>query len=203
MENEKPIILGSGSPRRREILSLFNLDFTVDTADIDESNISEKLSPEEYTKLLAKRKGEVLIKRHPHCIIITADTIVYHEGRYLGKPTSKEEAFYTLESLSGKKHLVATAIAVQTEGKYFAAYEETYVTLRKLEKTHIQKYIDIFAPLDKAGSYGIQDGGGILIQKIEGNFHNVVGFEVKLLEKLFSNFGIDLWQHLTKKPFSF
>ncbi len=203
MKNEKPIILGSGSPRRREILSLFHLDFTVDSADIDESDISEDLTPEEYTKVLAKRKGDVLIKRHPHCMIISADTIVYHQGKYLGKPKNKEEAFFMLKSLSGKTHLVGSSIAITTEDKQIAAYQETFVTLRELDSEKIHKYIDIFNPLDKAGSYGAQDGGGILIQKIEGNFHNVVGFEVKLLEKLFIKFGVDLWQLLAKKPLSF
>ncbi len=203
MKNEKPIILGSSSPRRREILSLFHLDFTVDSADIDESDICNELCPEEYTAFLAKKKGEVLIKRHPHCMIISADTIVYHEGKYLGKPTTRDEAFSMLTSLSGKRHLVGSSIAITTNDNYFVGYRETFVTLRELEKEKIDKYIDIFSPFDKAGSYGAQDGGGILIQKIEGNFHNVVGFEIKLLEELFAKFGIDLWQHLTKKPLYF
>lgn len=192
------IILGSSSPRRKEIFSTFDFDFTIDGADIDEKAISEDLSPEEYTKTLAIRKGEALLDKHPDCIIITADTIVYHDKKYLCKPESKEEAFAMIKSLCGKKHIVGTALVLHSDGKMHAEYEQTFVTLRDLSDTQINSYIDTFHPLDKAGGYGVQDGGGILIQKIEGNFHNVVGFDVRLLEKLFAKIGINLWQHLSK-----
>ena len=193
-----PLILGSSSPRRKEILSSFHLDFTIDGADIDESNISVDLSPEDYTKTLALRKNKVLQERHPNCLIITADTIVYHGGTFLGKPGSKKAAVATLKSLGGKTHQVGTAIALSFKGETVCDFDVTHVTLRNLTEAQISQYIDAFHPLDKAGSYGIQDGCGLLIQKIEGNFHNVVGFEIKLLEKLFQTFGINLWHYLQK-----
>ncbi|MCH9811607.1 Maf family nucleotide pyrophosphatase, partial [bacterium] len=168
-----PLILGSSSPRRKEILSLFDFTFTIDGADIDESQISEELSPAEYTKTLAKRKNEALQNKHPGCIIISADTIVYHEGKFLGKPKNEEQAFAAIKSLCGKTHIVGTAVALSYQGKTLCEFEETKVTLRELTNEQIHQYIKTFHPLDKAGSYGIQDGAGILIQKIEGNFHNV------------------------------
>jgi septum formation protein len=197
----KAIILGSSSPRRKEILSLFDFPFTIDGANIDESKIDEKLSPEEYTKTLARLKGAALVSKHPDCIIISADTIVYHEGRYLGKPKDLADASAMLQSMCGKTHTVGTAIAVHESGLVYAEYASTKVTIRDLTEDQIQSYITTFKPIDKAGGYGAQDAAGILIEKIEGNFHNVVGFEVKLLEKLFAKIGINLWHHLSNKTF--
>ncbi|MCH9616734.1 MAG: dTTP/UTP pyrophosphatase [Chlamydiia bacterium] len=197
----KSIILASSSPRRKEILSLFDFPFTIDGTGIDESKMDITLCPEEYTKNLAKLKGKALITKHQDCIIISADTIVYHQGKYLSKPKDLAEAASMLQSMSGKTHTVGTAIAVHDNGLCYAEYEETKVTMRDLTQDQIQSYISTFKPLDKAGGYGIQDGAGILIEKIEGNFHNVVGFEVKLLEKLFIKIGINLWHHLSNKTF--
>ncbi len=199
----KDIILGSSSPRRREIMALFDFEYTLDSADIDESDISSELSPKEYTTTLAVRKGKKLHQRHPHCIIITADTIVYLDGKYLCKPQDKEEAFSMLKSLSGTTHIVASALCITVGDQVFTDYEKTEVTLRDLSDQQIHTYIETFSPLDKAGAYGIQDAGGILVQKINGNFHNVVGFDIKQLEKLFAQIGIDLWKHLKKKAVAF
>ena len=193
------VILGSGSLRRKEILSLFDLDFSIEAADIDEKNISISTIPGVYVEEIAKAKGAHLLLKHPKAIIITADTTVSHQGQFLSKPESEKEAFQMLKSLSGKQHIVSSAIVIHFEDKVYSGYENTYVTLRELSDEQISQYIKVFAPFDKAGGYGIQDAAGILIQKIEGNFHNVVGFEVKLLEKLIANIGINLWQHL-KKP---
>ncbi len=195
------VILGSGSPRRKEILSLFDLDFSIEKADIDEKNISTSTIPGIYVEEIAKAKGAYLLSKHANAIIITADTTVAHEGEFLCKPENKEEAFRMLKSLAGKRHTVSSAIVIHFKDKVYSTHENTYVTLRDLSDDQIYQYIKVFEPFDKAGGYGIQDGAGILIQKIEGNFHNVVGFEVKLLEKLFANIGINLWQHL-KKPFT-
>lgn len=196
---EKAIILGSSSPRRKEILSLFDFPFTIDGANIDESQIDTNLSVEEYTKTLAIKKGLALAKKHPNCIIITADTIVYHEEKFLGKPKDLMHARAMLQSMSGKSHIVGTAIALYEGGNIDAEFASAKVTIRDLSEEQIGYYLKTFHPLDKAGAYGIQDAAGLLIQKIEGNFHNVVGFEVKLLEKLFAKVGINLWHHLTKK----
>ncbi len=199
----KDIILGSSSPRRREIMALFDFEYTLDSADIDESDISTDLSPKEYTTTLAMRKGKKLKQRHPHCIIITADTIVYLDGKYLCKPHDKKQAFSMLKSLSGTTHIVGSAICLTVGDQVFTEYEKTEVTLRELSEEQISTYIETFSPLDKAGAYGIQDAGGILVEKINGNFHNVVGFDIKQLEKLFSKIGIDLWKHLKKKTLAF
>ena len=195
----KSIVLGSASPRRREIMSQFNFDFTIDQADIDESNISNELTPEEYTKTLAVNKGKALLSRHPESVIITADTIVYFENQYFCKPKDKQDAFNMLKSLCGKTHIVGSAIAIHSDDKVYSEYDQTLVTLRDLSDSQIKHYIDAFNPLDRAGGYGAQDGGGILTQKIEGNFYNVVGFEVKTLEKLFAKIGLDIWEFLIKK----
>ena len=132
-------------------------------------------------------------------MIITADTIVYHEGKYLGKPKDQNRCFSMLKSLSGKTHLVGTSIAIHYRDQYFSGYDKTLVTIRELSEEQISDYINTFKPLDKAGGYAIQDGCGIITQKIEGNFHNVVGFEIKVLEKLFTQLGINLWKHLSKQ----
>lgn len=193
------IILGSKSPRRREILSLFDLNFSVEIADIDEKAVSSSKIPEIYVEEIARAKGAYLLSKHKNAVIITADTTVAYNGEFLCKPESEEDAFKMLKTLSGQLHIVSSSIVIHFEDQVHSAYENTYVTLRELSDEQILQYIKIFKPFDKAGAYGIQDGGGILIQKIEGNFHNVVGFEVKLLEKLFGNIGINLWQHL-KRP---
>ncbi|MCH9621365.1 MAG: dTTP/UTP pyrophosphatase [Chlamydiia bacterium] len=195
----KSLILGSSSPRRRDILSLYNLDFTIDQADIDESDISEDITPEEYTTTLAVRKGAVLSKKHPDSIIISADTIVYSGNKYYGKPKNREDAFNMLKELSGKTHIVGSALALHDGKNVFTEFEKTYVTIRDLSDSQIYRYIDAYDTLDRAGGYGAQDGGGILIQKIEGNFYNVVGFEIKALEKLFAKIGLDIWEFLIKK----
>lgn len=195
----KSIVLGSSSPRRRDVLSLYDIDFTIDHADIDERDISTDITPEEYTKTLALRKGAVLIKRHPESVVISADTIVHLNGEYLCKPQGRDDAIKMLKKLSGKTHVVGSAIAIHEGAHAFAEYDETLVSMRELSDNQIQRYIDAYSPMDKAGAYGIQDGGGILIQKIEGNFHNVLGFEVKTLEKLFAKIGLDLWDYLIKK----
>jgi len=192
------IILGSQSPRRKEILSHFDFDFSIENADIDEKNVTLSKVPQVYVEEIAKAKATHLEKKHPHALIITADTTVFHDGEFFCKPESKKEAFEMLKCLSGKKHIVSSAMVISYNGNFLSDYENTFVTLRELSDDQIHHYIEIFSPFDKAGGYGIQDGAGILIQKIEGNFHNVLGFEVKILERLFSKIGINLWHYLKK-----
>ena len=189
------IVLGSQSPRRKEILEFFHLPFTVASSDFDESSIPFDSSPEEFVKTQAKEKALSLQSRYPQDLIITADTTVYLNNKLFQKPLHEEEAFSFLKELSGRTHAVCTAVAILYQGKLLSDVAVTKVTFHSLTDTQIRQYIVVTNPLDKAGAYGIQGLGSLIVSKIEGCYYNVVGLPIYTLYKLLKNFGIDLWDY--------
>ena len=180
IENFKDeIILASNSPRRRDFFNLFEFPFKIKTFDVEESYPSN-LKEADIARHIAGLKSNPFKKIiNKNQIVISADTIVWHENKCLGKPKSLNEARQMLKSLSGKTHKVITAVGFLTFNNYYCIDVTTKVTFEKLNKYTIDDYILNENPLDKAGSYAIQESIGFLgISKIEGSYTNVVGLPV-------------------------
>lgn len=185
--NNKQIILASASPRRNELLKSLGLSFEVLPADIDEDKIIEN-SPDELVKTLAFEKAKAI-----NCgenfgkTIISGDTIVFMDKVY-GKPNSIENAFLMLRELSGKWHKVFTGVTVCCENDYQTFVVCSKVFIKNLSDKQIERYIKDKNPLDKAGSYGIQDEQ--VVEKYEGNYSNIVGLPVEELKKILQKVGV-------------
>ncbi len=173
----KNIILASSSPRRKELLTLAGIEFTVKTSDTDES-VPENITPQEAVELLAERKAEAVAKLNADSIVIGADTVVSTENRILGKPGNESEAFEMLSSLSGKGHDVYTGVCIISNNKKIIFSEKTQVVFYNLSNEEINSYIKTGDCFDKAGSYGIQSYGCTLVKEIHGDYFNVVGLPV-------------------------
>ncbi|HLS53281.1 MAG TPA: Maf family protein [Tissierellaceae bacterium] len=179
------IILASASPRRREILEKYNLKHRVKKSDIIE-HIRPDESPEQIAMSLAFQKAYNIALENKKSIVIGADTIVVYDNRILGKPTCKKEAKEILNLLNGQKHQVITAIALVLLDKNIKIvdYEETLVKFRDLDEDIIDRYVKTREPFDKAGAYGIQDYGALLVEEIRGCYLNVVGLPLSKLNNL-------------------
>lgn len=186
------IILASGSPRRRELLERMGVrEFTVMSPDADES-LEEGLPPAEQVERLSRRKAEaVAAQAGADALIIAADTVVALDGAILGKPADEEEAFRMLSALSGVRHQVYTGVTVTRNGKTLTRHEVTSVDFRALEAEEVELYIATGECMDKAGSYGIQGYGALLIEGINGDYYNVVGLPVVCLARMLKEFGVD------------
>lgn len=184
------MILASKSPRRFEILSNFGIKkIDVIVADIEE--VSDKEDLVEQVVDIAVKKGIEVAKEYPDEFVVSADTVVILDGKILGKPKDCHEAFLTLSSLSGRTHEVVTAYSLINKNReiFISSFDKTVVKFKKVSKQEIDWYIETGEPMDKAGSYGIQGvGAGILIDRIEGEFYNVMGFPI-------SKFVDDLKEH--------
>ena len=179
LENRR-LILASQSPRRSFFLKELNLDFEIHIKEVDET-YPIHLKGKEISEYLAKLKATPFLESlEAPDILITADTIVWLEGRALGKPKTKKEAFRMLRSLSEKKHDVISSIALTTVHNQIIISDTTQVSFKKLTDEEIHFYIETFKPFDKAGSYGIQEWIGYIgIEKINGSYFNVMGFPVQ------------------------
>ena len=180
------VILASQSPRRKQLMGLLHIPFTVRVADIDETP-DPTLSPAEDVARLSRLKAEA-IPRTPQDIVIAADTLVVYDGRELGKPGSTEEAKNMLQMLSGNVHQVMTGMTVLQGEKSITCTEITDVHFRPLSEEEIDAYIASGDPMDKAGSYGIQSGAARFVPRIEGDYYNVVGLPVCRLSQLLKQF---------------
>lgn len=167
------LILASKSPRRRELLAGLGADFTAAEA-MGEEMIPKEAAPAEAVIILARQKAEEVFSKTGGTVI-GADTVVVHEGRILGKPADEKEAFSMLLALSDGWHEVYTGLCVTDGKKTVSAFEMTRVKFRRLSEAEIGRYIETKEPLDKAGAYGIQGLGSLLVQRIEGDYFNVVG----------------------------
>lgn len=174
------VILASASPRRRELLSRIIKDFEIIPAK-GEERADLTLPPERMAAKLAEAKCGEIFASHGG-LVIGCDTIVVYGGKILGKPKDEEDAFATLGTLSGNTHEVITGVCVRYNDKKACASEVTKVTFNTLSEQFIKNYIKSGSPMDKAGSYGIQDGG--IVASYEGSYTNVVGMPVELVEKL-------------------
>lgn len=167
------LILASQSPRRRELLGLTQIPFTVRVADIDES-MDPTLSPEEAVAQVSRRKA-LAIPRNPEDVVIAADTIVVCQGKILGKPATAAQAEEMLRLLSGRKHQVMTGLTVLRGNREIVTTEVTAVGFRPLQDWEIARYVASGEPMDKAGAYGIQGGAALFCDGIVGDYYNVVG----------------------------
>lgn len=183
------IILASGSPRRQQFLKELSLSFEVRLKEVEEI-YPENLTASEITDFLAELKASALKETlSGNEILITSDTIVWHEGKALGKPADYNQAFEMLSSLSGKTHEVITSVALKSLNKSLIFNEITLVTFNTLLPEEIKYYIENYQPYDKAGAYGIQEWIGLIgIQKIEGSYTNVVGLPVESFYKHLHDF---------------
>lgn len=190
------IILGSNSPRRREILNFFSLPFEQISPDFDEAQVVFQGDPAAFASEVARRKALTLLEKYPKEIILTADTVVFREGRLFLKPESLEEAHGMLRELSGKEHLVFTGVCVATNSNLFVEAEKSSVFFNQLTDSQIHAYASCFLPLDKAGGYAIQKGGSLIVKRIEGCYYNIMGLPLQTVRMLLLKTGIDLWHYL-------
>jgi septum formation protein len=190
------LILGSQSPRRKEILEFFSVPFIQASPSFDEDSVPFNGDPEEYVCALSKGKGEALRERFPEALILTADTIVFREGKVYGKPKDMDEAIQILSELAGEWHAVYTGVTVQNQGEVLSRAEVTHVLFHSLTLEEIRHYLACTHWRDKAGGYAIQGKGGIIVRKINGCYYNVMGLPLNTVESLLSHFGVELWNHL-------
>ena len=181
---KKNIILGSKSPRRKELLKLMGCQFTTCTLNIDES-YPKSLYPTQVALFLSKKKANAY-DIGLNDLLICADTLVYKQNSIFEKPKSNKDAMKMLSILSHKRHFVVTGVTLKTKERQLSFYERSIVYFKKLTKKEIIFYTNHYQPLDKAGGYGIQDWIGLIgIKKITGSFYNVMGLPThKVYEKL-------------------
>lgn len=180
------VILASGSPRRQQYLRELDIDFEIRLKDVEEVYPPE-LKGSEITDFLAELKAQAMTDSlSDDEILITSDTIVWHEGKALGKPTDYDDAFMMLQSLSGKTHEVITSVCIKNTGNSETFNETTKVTFNNLTDEEIKYYLDNYRPYDKAGAYGIQEWIGLVaIARIDGSYATVVGLPVdKVYQRL-------------------
>ena len=189
------IILASASPRRRELLERIGITgFTVAAPNVDES-VEPGLSPAAMVEELSLRKARAAAKNFGSDeLIIAADTVVALDGAVLGKPRDGDDAFAMLSALSGRENRVYTGVTVLRGDRAVTQHEETAVTFRELSPDEIRGYIATGEPLDKAGAYGIQGVGALLVSGIRGDYSNVMGLPVFRLGRMLRDFGLDLLQ---------
>ncbi len=184
------IILASASPRRRELLAQAGFEFEVITSDVKEV-VDPALTPEKLVMSLAKQKAQAVADNHTDCVVIGSDTVVVLNGKVLGKPKDEQDAVNMLESLSGRMHEVYTGVCIAYDGETHSFFECTKVKFCALGLEQIKAYVETKEPMDKAGAYGIQGKGCVLVEGIEGDYFNVVGFPVSRFcreyKKLFLN----------------
>ena len=171
------IILASASPRRSELMTLAGFRFDVICADIDEI-VPEKALPQEVVMSLALQKAQAVAKDHRKSAVVGSDTVVALDGKILGKPHSEKEAAEMLRSLSGRIHKVFTGVAIVCGEKVTSFFEETEVEFYPLTDQEILDYVATGEPMDKAGAYGIQGRGAVLVKRINGDYFNVMGLPI-------------------------
>ena len=186
------LILASASPRRRELLNLLGLPFTVRPVKIDET-LDPALPPMEAVGRLSARKARAQLRRTGE-VFLAADTVVVLNGKILGKPRSPEEAAGMLRALAGQEHLVMTGLTVASDWGTETVTEVTAVRFRDLTDREIAAYVATGEPMDKAGAYGIQGGGAIFVTGIAGDYYNVVGLPLCRLYGVLRRLAPELWE---------
>lgn len=186
------IILASQSPRRRELLERMGItQFKIIPAQ-GEERADPNLSPAQLVEELSRQKAaEVAAKADSGSLVIAADTVVALDGRVLGKPRDREDAFAMLSALQGRRHEVYTGLTVRREDRTVTVHEMTQVLFRPLTEEEIRAYIATGEPMDKAGAYGIQGYGAQLVERVSGDFYTVMGLPVCRLSLLLGQFGVD------------
>jgi septum formation protein len=193
MSNIKTIILASASPRRKEIFEKTGLKFGIDASRYEEKT-GIGLKPNDLAKFLSREKAREVARRHKNALVIAADTIVVLRGRVFGKPSDREEAKKMLSFFSGKTHSVITGFTIidTASKKELSGSIRSKVFFKRLTEDEIEAYIGSGEPLDKAGAYGIQGLGAVLIKRIEGDFFNVMGLPLNALAESLKKFGVNV-----------
>ena len=185
------IVLASGSPRRQELLRRIGLtDFTVRVPDVEEF-YPEGLTPQATVEYISREKSQA-VEAAADEIVITADTMVFLDGKKLGKPADEAEALAMLTALQGRHHTVCTGVTVRQGGRTETESETTEVFFRPVSQAEILAYIATGEPMDKAGAYGIQEKGALLVERINGDYFNVMGLPVLRLSRMLGRFGVRL-----------
>ena len=189
MNTSKPLILASGSPRRKELLALMDLAYEVDVSDADET-VDDALAPEEIVLELSRRKAMSVAPRHEDALVLAADTIVYLDG-VLGKPKTHERAAQMLRELSGRWHDVYTGLTLvdTATGALTQRVERTRVRFAPMTQQEIEDYAASDEPLDNAGAYAVQGMGGMFVDRIEGSHSNVIGLPMSALREMLAQAG--------------
>ena len=184
------IILASQSPRRRELLALIGLAHDVMPADLDESVLPNE-APTVHAERLARAKAAAIAGHKPGAVVIGSDTIVVLDGDILGKPRDHADAAAMLQRLSGRTHTVHTAVAVARNGQLVSGVESVEVTFRPLTSEQIETYIATGEPMDKAGAYGIQGYGAVIVERVHGDYFAVMGLALGRLVGLLGQVGVE------------
>ena len=193
------MILASQSPRRRELLGQMGFSFTVRPAQGEELPHPE-LTPAQLVEELARQKAlEVSAEAEADDVVVAADTVVAIDGKVLGKPHDKVHAAQMLSALSGREHTVYTGVAVKRGETLLVEHEATQVRFRPLTEREIDLYIQTGEPMDKAGSYGIQGYGALLVEGIRGDYFNVVGLPICRLGRMLAQVGEDALAQCAQK----
>ena len=187
---DKKIILASASPRRKELLAGLCIDFVVDTRNNFEEVIDPSIPHDEIPEVLSVGKSNGFHRPlENNEILITSDTLVLCEGKVMGKPSSREDAYEMLKMLSGQDHKVITAVSIRDHKRIVTFSDTAIVSFKPLTDSEIYFYIDNFKPFDKAGAYGIQEWIGYIgIERIEGSYFTIMGFPVHLVYKHLQDF---------------
>lgn len=183
------IILASESPRRRELLTLMGLDFTVVPSHAEE-RAPAHATPDEIVRAIALQKASAVAAFYPQECVIGADTIVYLDGAVLGKPHTAQRAREYLTRMQGRTHTVYTGVAVLAGGRVDVRHAETQVTFAPMCAEEIDRYVATGDPLDKAGAYGVQGPFAVYVDRIEGNYFNVIGMPLPLLYRMLCDAGV-------------
>jgi len=184
-----PIVLASASPRRRDLLRAAGIQFEVDAPIVDETRRPSEAA-EAYVERMAREKAAAVAARHPARVVLAADTIVVVGERVLGKPIDAVDAVAMLRALSGRSHVVMTAVAVVRSGVARAAVDHTTVRMRRIEDGEIAAYVATGEPLDKAGAYAIQGGAQAFVENIDGALDTVIGLPVGQVRALLHEMGV-------------
>ncbi len=186
-----PVVLASASPRRHELLGMIGIAHEVDPADVDES-VRAGESPTAYALRLAREKALAVAARRPTALVIAADTTVVVDDRIFGKPADRDDACRMLRALSGRSHVVHTAMAVARDGgrRLESGVESTRVTFRALGGDEIAAYVATGEPMDKAGAYGIQGYGATIVERVDGDYFAVMGLALRRLVGLLGAVGV-------------
>jgi septum formation protein len=183
------VILASQSPRRRDLLALIGMAHVVQPADLDETMLPDE-SPTGYAERLARAKARSVADGNPGAVVIGADTIVVLDGDVLGKPADGAEAVRTLRRLAGRTHTVHTAVAGARGERLESGIESVEVTFRPLTEEQILAYVATGEPMDKAGAYGIQGFGAVIVERIHGDYFAVMGLALGRLVGLLERVGV-------------
>ena len=185
------IVLASGSPRRQELLQRIGIrDFTIRVPQVEEW-YPDGLTPEEIVCYISREKSQAVPSDQEE-IVITADTMVFLDDQRLGKPQDEADALRMLTALQGRRHTVCTGVTVRQGDRVLTESEATGVIFRPAEESELRAYIATGEPMDKAGSYGVQGKGALLVERLEGDFFNVMGLPVLRLSRMLAQFGIKL-----------